>query len=96
MPPTAFGKVTRIYANKFGAFIRIDTDGPKPLEEYFKLRLDHPNYNALYSLALAAAANRWPLTIRIEGPASSKVDPTREGIVSWLVVDWKAGESVVD
>lgn len=96
MPPTATGKVTRIYANEFGAFIRIDTDEPKPLDDYFRLRLNHPNYNALYSLALAAAANRWPLLIRIEGTATSKIDPKIEGVVSYFVVDWKAGGSVND
>ena len=96
MPPTATGKITRIYANTSGAFIRLDIDEPKPLDNYFRLRLNHPNYNALYSLALAAAANRWPLTIRIEGPVTSKVDPKREAVVSYFVVDWKAGESVDD
>lgn len=55
-----------------------------PKAGYFKLLLDHPNYHALYSLALTAAVNRYPLTIRTEEDITS--DAT--AIVNYMVVDW--------
>lgn len=84
---TAIGKVSRIYANKSGAFIRLaglppgNTPGG---ENYFELRLNHANYNALYSLALVAAANRYNLRIRTD----SDISPQSNAVVSYLVVDW--------
>ena len=83
------GKVTRLYVARDGVFIRLDVDSPKPKDDYYKLPLDHTNYNALYSLALAAAANRWPLQIRIAGDAD--IDPNTEARVNYMVVDWVAG-----
>jgi hypothetical protein len=62
------GKVKTLIADRAGAFIELDND-PKlgPKGNIWQLAKNHENYNALYSLALAAAANRWPLTIRIAG-----------------------------
>jgi hypothetical protein len=85
MANMAVGKVTRLYANRLGTFIRLQTN-LQPKEEYFRLKPDHENYNALYSLALAAAANRWPLQVRIAG--DGEIDPNAEAYVSYLVVDW--------
>lgn len=82
----AVGKVKRLYANRFGTFIQLDVEAPQPKDGYFQLKSDHPNYNALYSLALAAAANRWPLQIRIAGDAD--IDPNLGAEVNYLVVDW--------
>jgi hypothetical protein len=71
------GKVITLIADRQGAFIGLDND-PKlgPKDNLWRLKLDHANYNALYSLALAAAANRWSLNIRIEGdsPINVSVD----------------------
>jgi hypothetical protein len=84
---TAIGQVSRIYANTSGAFIRLaglppeDTPGG---ENYFELRLNHANYNALYSLALVAAANRYNLRIRTQ----SDITSASNAVVSYLVVDW--------
>ena len=50
--------------------------------------------NALYSLALAAAANRWPLRIRIEG--EDQIDPGREAAIRHMAVAWEAGVPDVD
>ena len=83
----ATGKVSRIYANKTGAFIRLaglppgDTPGG---EHYFELRKGHVNYNALYSLALVAAANRYNLRIRTD----SDINSSSNAVVNYLVVDW--------
>ena len=45
---------------------------------------DHANYNALYSLALAAAVNRLTLSIR----ATKDITPTEEAEVQYMVIDW--------
>ncbi len=90
MAVRVIGTVIRLYADREGAVIALDNDpslGPKGNE--WRLKLDHSNYNALYSLTLAAAANRWPLSIRIEG--SAEIDPEREAAIKLLRVNWGAG-----
>lgn len=95
MAVRATGKITRLYANRHGTFIQLDIDPANaPKGEYFRLQSEHTNYNGLYSLALAAAANRWPLTIRIKG--EDEIDPNLEANIDYLVVDWKAGSSMTD
>jgi hypothetical protein len=59
---------------------------------YFALRKDHENYNALYSLALAAGANRWRVTIQ----TSEAVTPADVAGVLYLVVDWESGQDDPD
>jgi hypothetical protein len=84
------GKVTSVFAGRRGTLIKLDIDpSQEPKGEYFRLPLDHANYNGLYSLALAAAANRWTLGIRIAG--DGQIDPNVEADIMWLAVDWKAG-----
>ena len=88
------GRVARIYANEAGCGVRLDTldqataarSGPP--NAYFHLAHDHPNYNALYSLALAAAANRWELYVRTK----TDVVPTTDASVQYFVVDWVPGQ----
>ncbi len=93
MADRATGKIIRISPRGQTTFIRLDID-PKerPKAGYFELRLDNKNYNALYSLALAAAVNRWPLTIRTVGQISA----ANEAVVQYMVVDWEAGQSDED
>lgn len=68
-----------------GVAIRLDLPAEgAPQHGYFKLELDHPNYYALYSLALTAAANRLPLQIRTE----EDITPEAIAIVNYMVVDW--------
>ena len=45
----------------------------------------HPNYNALFSLALVAAVNRYELTIRTAAEITSQAHAT----VDYMVVDWQ-------
>ena len=81
----AIGRVTRIYATSGQTFIRLaDTGGVLPRAGYFRLSMDHNNYNALYSLALSAATNGLRLHIR------TAVDITADEIadVLYMVVDW--------
>lgn len=84
MPNRATALVERLYVNREACIIRLAGVGPPPKDQYFKLLLDHPNYNALYSLALSAAINRYPLTVRATGefPSDSMAQ------VEYLVVDW--------
>lgn len=68
MATRSVGKVKSIVADRSGVVIELDNEpslGPK--DNVWLLKQDHRNYSALFSLALAAAANRWALTIRIEG-----------------------------
>ena len=87
------GKVIRLFPANRVTHIRLDID-PKvgPLDGYFDLKLDHDNYNALYTLALAAAVNRLPLTIR----AVSDIVATERAVVQYMVVDWVAGQDDAD
>ena len=79
MARAATGKVEIIYPNRDDG-VRIRLSGipaeDTPSDRYFLLEIDHPNYNALYSLALVAAVNRHNLTIRIQGPGDVDIDPS--------------------
>jgi hypothetical protein len=82
------GKVIGLGVDRDGTNIVLDNDpsfGPK--DNQWRLKLAHSNYNALFSLALAAAANRWTLMIRIEG--DGQIDPTLEAGIRNMGVDWK-------
>ncbi|SFT85357.1 hypothetical protein SAMN05660657_03528 [Geodermatophilus amargosae] len=82
------GRVVELLATRDTVNIVLDNDpavGPK--HNRFILRNSHQNYNALYSLALAAAANRWTLVIRIAGDA--QIDPEQEAEVALLGVAWE-------
>jgi len=82
------GKVIGLAVDRDGTSIVLDNDpslGPK--DNQWRLKLDHSNYNALYSLALAAAANRWTLMIRIEG--DGQIDPALVASIRHMAVDWK-------
>lgn len=81
------GKVLSINADRLATIIQLDNDpGIGPLGNVWNLLLDHGNYNALYSLAIAAAANRWPLTIRVGG--DGQIDPHVEATIKSLEVVW--------
>jgi len=94
MAIVAVGKVSRLYVNRGNTSIRLDIDWEKtgPANGYFKLRLDHVNYNALYSLALAAAVNRFPLRIR----TVKEIVKDDRAEVEYMVVDWAAGQDDAD
>lgn len=65
MAVRAKGKVSRLYVRAEATNIRLEIpQEEQPLENYFKLETTHPNYNALYSLALSAAVNGYVLQIR--------------------------------
>lgn len=83
------GRVTRLYVSQLSSggvtFIQLQIpDNEQPMDNYFRLDQSHPNYNALYSLALSAAINRYPLSIR----TVTDITPTAHGVVRYMVVDW--------
>ena len=83
------GKVIRLYIRQDMTYIMLDAPVENsPKDRLFTLDPANPNYNAQYSLALAAAANRWPLSIRVVG---HDITPELESVVNYLVVDWAAG-----
>jgi hypothetical protein len=85
MALVATGKVTRLYVRDEGTRIRLEIPADtQPKEGYFYLDLTHPNYNALYSLALSAAVNGYPLMIRTD----ADITPTEGATVNYMVVDW--------
>jgi hypothetical protein len=79
-------RVAQLYLREDVTHIKLEIPaGSGPKEDIFSLWMSEPNYNALFALTLAAAANRWPLQIRVKGD-----DPTQwnEGNVRYLVVNW--------
>jgi hypothetical protein len=85
------GRIAQLYVRQEITYIMLDnipSNGPK--DNIFGLRLDFANYSAMYSLALAAAANRWPITVRIIG--STDISPEREAFVNYLVVNWTTAD----
>jgi hypothetical protein len=78
------GKVSRLFVTTGHCFIRLTGVTNGPLDGYFDLRQSHENYNALYSLALAAAINGYSLEIRTIG----EIDPNQHAGVEYMVVNW--------
>jgi len=83
MATATTGTVTRLYADTQGCYIQT-TGTPEPKHRYYQLLLTHPNYNALYSLALSAAVNKTALTVR----TVNNIDPNEIAEVQYLRVDY--------
>ena len=89
MVPEATGQVTELYVAHDICGIMLDIPAAEaPNKGLFSLSLNTPNYNSMYSLILAAAANRWPLTIRVQGDAP--ITPALDAVVEYVVVNWPA------
>jgi len=90
MAVQAKGKVKRLYPSyettKGKTFIRLElpASAAAPKDGYFFIETSHPNYNALYSLALVAAVNRYQLEVRTAEDISNR----DYGKVEYMVVDW--------
>jgi hypothetical protein len=85
MANTAKGLVDRLFVSSDNANIRLQIpEAQSPADGYFALEVGHTNYQALYSLALSAAINRYPLLIRTQGEISSST----KALVQYMVVDW--------
>lgn len=89
MATRADGKVILLAVDREGAILELDNDPASgPLENIFTIKRDHSNYNALYSLALAAAANRWQVSVRKE--SDDLIDPKVRAFVKEIGVPWRA------
>jgi hypothetical protein len=85
MANTAKGLVDRLFVSSDNTNIRLQIpEAQSPADGYFALEVGHTNYQALYSLALSAAINRYPLLIRTQGEISSGA----KALVQYMVVDW--------
>lgn len=60
------GEIANIMPHKDWCSIRLKDPQYVPKDEYFRLPISHPNYNALFSLALVAAVNRYKIYIITE------------------------------
>lgn len=81
------GRIIGLRIDRGETFISLDNDpaqGPK--DNVWHLANDDPNYNAQYSLALAAASNRWPVTIRVAG--DGQISQGQEGFFKSISVVW--------
>jgi hypothetical protein len=80
------GTVARIFPSRTSTAIRLHVPAGtvEPKDGLFHLRFDHPNYNALYSLALVAAVNRYSLQI----DANVEIDPDVEADIDYMKVNW--------
>jgi hypothetical protein len=82
------GQIVELRVARNGTFIQLDNPpNTGPLNNEWLLERVHENYNSLYSLALAAAANRWTVTVRIAG--SGQIDPNVEAAVGSIEVRWE-------
>ena len=81
----ASGNVQRIHTDSDGAFIKLKKPEAEPKDGYFRLdRRSHANYNAMYSLALAAAINGYNLQIS----TVNKISEFSHADVAYMIVDW--------
>jgi hypothetical protein len=79
------GLITRLSVRGQATFVRLDVDSEVgPSNGLFQLNLTLPNYNAMYSLALAAAINRFPIAIR----TVEEITPQDVAVVQYFNVDW--------
>lgn len=95
MAVRATGKVSRIYTSSgadrtYFRLAGLSAEETPGGENYFYLLRSDDNYNALYSLLLVAATNRYDLQARVFGeikPATATA-PGEDAHVNYLVVDW--------
>jgi hypothetical protein len=79
-------RVTRLYVRNDATRIRLGLPAAEqPQDSEFILPVNHDNYNALYSLALASAINGYELTIR----TTTDIDPGDRAEIEYMVVEWK-------
>ena len=75
-------KVKRIFVNADGVHILLEGKG----DGYFFLSNEHPEYKALYALALVAATNSYNLHIRTNAERKDVTDKAAN--VRYMLIDW--------
>ena len=86
MATRASGRIVDIRLQRDQAMVTLDTPNGGPKDNLWTLPTSHPNYNAIYSLCLAAAANRWSITFWIAG--SGDIDPNEPAEMRNAAVGW--------
>ena len=85
--------VTRLHPDSEGCYIQLGTEKtarfggqtePRPLDRYFHLKLDHPNYSSLFQVAMHAAFLEKRLVIRTK----ADIDPAKIAEVEYLYVEF--------
>ena len=72
----ATGLVSKLYPTTTGTYIEMDNATPRrPKDDLFFLPVSHGNYNAVYSLVLAASVNRYRILLRTEETITSSIYP---------------------
>ena len=84
MSKIATGKVEVLHTHEVTTINLSDTNDVLPKDGGFVLRRDHPNFNALYSLALSAAINRYTLRIG----TTTEITPAGEAEVERMWIRW--------
>lgn len=79
------GKIKNLTVTRDGTRFELDSPSDQAPREWI-IALDHINYNALCSLALAAAANQWIIQARIAG--DEEISPEKDASVAFLRVEW--------
>jgi mRNA-degrading endonuclease toxin of MazEF toxin-antitoxin module len=79
------GRITALIPRGNRTLISLDLpEAAQPAEGQFVLPVSHANYNSIYSLALAAAINRYTVRIR----TTVDIDPGDPGEVMYTWVRW--------
>jgi hypothetical protein len=79
------GHITALVPHRDATFISLDLPAAaQPEGGQFVLPVAHDNYNAIYSLALASAVNRYTVRIR----TTADIDPGDRGEVEYFWVKW--------
>jgi hypothetical protein len=93
MAKSVQGQVAGVSAHDDDSFIVLDIpEAEAPRGGIFRLRRTAANYNAMYSLALVAAANRLPIGIKTVGDIS----PQESAVVDFVRIRWVPGSPFFD
>lgn len=85
MPHKFTGKIKRLHVDRDRTYIRLESLGQKRLfEDYFRLELEQPNYNAIYSLVISAALNDYKILVR----TTEDITPNDPALVSYVILDF--------
>ena len=79
------GKVKTVYPTKGGTWIALKSVSPAPKDGRFWLAKTHNNYQALLSVIITAAVNRYDLQVRTE---KNFVSGTVKPLVQYVTMDF--------
>jgi hypothetical protein len=86
--------ITRLHPDADGCYFQLGNERtarfssktePRPLDRYFHLRLDHPNYSSLFQVAMHAAFLQKRVVIRTK----ADIDPAKTAEVEYLYVEFE-------